>query len=238
MSLIHLVRHGQASAGTDNYDRLSPIGHKQSELLGQWWAAQGFLPSAACHGTLERQRDTAIGAFKALTNDNQAPALDTHAGLDEYNHRVIEAHFASKHAEYVPEAMSFEDYMGIMGRWRDHRPPGSASPSAAEPAAEPDAEVEPWQDFCARGWNTLQELISAADDPRQLVCFTSGGVIATTLARVLNLDFEHTVDAIWRIRNTSITTFQIDGKGAGRLVEFNTIAHLQAQHSPELITLI
>ena len=226
MSLIHLVRHGQASAGTDNYDRLSPTGHKQSKLLGQWWKLQGFSPSAVYHGTLERQRDTAAGALQALASRDQLPTPQTHAGLDEYNHRVIEGHFADEHAGYIPEGMSYDDYMGIMCRWRDHAP------------SDHNADVELWQTFCARGWNTLQELVSQSKDSRELVCFTSGGIIATTLATVLDLDFEHTIDAIWRIRNTSVTTFQIDVKGVARLVEFNTVAHLQGQHSPELITFI
>ena len=34
MTEIYFVRHGQASFGAENYDKLSAIGHKQSELLG------------------------------------------------------------------------------------------------------------------------------------------------------------------------------------------------------------
>ena len=30
MQKITLVRHGQASYGTDNYDQLSPLGHEQA----------------------------------------------------------------------------------------------------------------------------------------------------------------------------------------------------------------
>ena len=34
MSELHLVRHAQASFGSDNYDQLSDLGHRQSRLLG------------------------------------------------------------------------------------------------------------------------------------------------------------------------------------------------------------
>ncbi len=223
MSLLHLVRHGQASAGTDNYDKLSPTGEEQSRVLGNWWLSQGFSPNAAYHGSLVRQRDTASIALKALTDNAQVTPVQEHEGLNEYDHRIIESHFASEDAGYQPEAMSFDDYMGILARWRDH---------------EADSDnFESWNTFKSRGWNTLQALSHNGTHDTEFVFFTSGGVIATILSTVLDLDFEHTVDAIWRIRNSSITTFQVK-KGTARLVDFNTIPHLQEQRKPHLITLI
>ena len=38
MANLFLVRHGQASFGADDYDRLSPTGHEQSRLLGEYLA--------------------------------------------------------------------------------------------------------------------------------------------------------------------------------------------------------
>lgn len=225
MSLLHLVRHGQASAGTDNYDRLSPIGQQQSRILGQWWLSHGFSPDAAFHGTLERQRDTAELSLNALSQNDQVPPMSKHAGLNEYDHRVIEAHFASEHDGYSPEAMSFEEYLSVLSRWRDYLP------------EDKNPQIEPWSEFKARGWNTLKELSQQNKEDAEFVFFTSGGIIATVLSTVLNLDFEHTVDAIWRIRNTSITTFKLTSNSA-KLVEFNTIAHLQEQRKSHLITLI
>jgi len=227
MSLLHLVRHGQASAGSANYDQLSPIGEEQSRILGNWWLSQGFSPKAAYHGTLVRQRDTASHALAALTDNARIPPMIEHAGLNEYNHRIIESHFSADHADYAPEAMSFDDYMGILARWRDYQPD----------THDENDEIETWDAFKTRGWNTLQELTHQGDDGAELVFFTSGGVIATILSTILDLDFEHTVDAIWRIRNTSITTFHLSGTSA-RLVDFNTVPHLQEQRKPHLITLI
>ncbi|PCI45804.1 MAG: histidine phosphatase family protein, partial [Alphaproteobacteria bacterium] len=37
MAEIYLVRHGQASFNTDDYDRLSDRGRQQSEYLGQYF---------------------------------------------------------------------------------------------------------------------------------------------------------------------------------------------------------
>ena len=41
MSTLYLVRHGQASFGTDNYDRLSAIGEEQARELGRYFVASG-----------------------------------------------------------------------------------------------------------------------------------------------------------------------------------------------------
>jgi broad specificity phosphatase PhoE len=38
MAELYLVRHGQASFGTDNYDELSPTGYTQSRWLGEHFA--------------------------------------------------------------------------------------------------------------------------------------------------------------------------------------------------------
>lgn len=222
MSTLYLVRHGQASAGTHDYDRLSPLGRRQAELLGQWWARQGFVPDTASHGSMVRQRDTASLALGAA-DAPLSPAV--HEGLNEYNHRDIESHFALPDSGTESENMSFEDYVGILERWRDGDDNAQAN------------NLEPWSQFSRRGWATVQRLHDEQADKDHHVFFTSGGVIATLVSTILKLDFAHTVDAIWRIRNSSITTIHFDGHTA-RLIDFNTVPHLHSQHDSSLITLI
>ena len=64
MTTLHLVRHGQASAGAADYDVLSPRGREQARHLGDWWGARGVGLDAAFTGTLKRQRDTADLALR------------------------------------------------------------------------------------------------------------------------------------------------------------------------------
>ena len=59
MSVIYLIRHGQASFGTDNYDQLSAVGREQSAILGSYFAALGEPIDRIYTGTLARQRVTA-----------------------------------------------------------------------------------------------------------------------------------------------------------------------------------
>lgn len=222
MSMLYLIRHGQASAGTHDYDRLSPTGERQASLLGQWWSEQGFTPDATFHGTLVRQRNTAHLAMAALDTEHQSTE---HAGLNEYNHRVIDSLFGPTMESTSSESMTFEQYSDTMTRWRDSDPATQAQQSEA------------WSEFSQRGWSSVESLLRASGEAQHLAFFTSGGVIATLLATVLKLDFAHTIDAIWRIRNASITTLHFDGEQA-RLVDYNTVPHLQAQRDPSLITLI
>ena len=66
MSAIYLVRHGQASFGAENYDRLSETGHAQARIVGE--ALRSRLPSidAVFTGTMVRHRETAEGCLAAM----------------------------------------------------------------------------------------------------------------------------------------------------------------------------
>lgn len=43
MAELYLVRHGQASFGTENYDRLSALGEQQGVWLGEYFARQDIV---------------------------------------------------------------------------------------------------------------------------------------------------------------------------------------------------
>ena len=239
MTTLHLIRHGQASAGAANYDVLSARGREQARRLGAWWRERGFALDAAFTGTLERQRHTADLALEAAGLD---PPRRAHPGLDEYDHRAVDLHVGDRlgagapqgvgdgpedEAESAaladPESLSYADYATVMRRWRD--------------APTLPGGLERWDEFAARGWAAMRELQEGLAPDARVAYFSSGGVISTALAAVLGLDFEHAIDAIWRIRNASITTLDFDGDHP-RLVEFNVVSHLEVRADPELVTLI
>ncbi len=72
MSVIYLIRHGQASFGTDNYDQLSAVGREQSAILGSYFATLGEPIHRIYTGTLERQRETAQLVAAAFTPTRSA----------------------------------------------------------------------------------------------------------------------------------------------------------------------
>ncbi len=221
MSTIYLIRHGQASAGTDNYDQLSPLGERQAQLLGKLWRRKKFHLDNVFAGKLRRQQHTAelTLAHAGLSLPTQTIPL-----LDEYDHTSIDRLFGNGIRSDMPDSLGFEDYTGIMDRWR-----GAAS-NALQGS-------ESWAQFEQRGWQSIQRAHELSCENAQLALFTSGGVIATLLRKILQLDFYSTMDVIWGVRNASITTLHFDGTRA-KLIDFNTVSHLDAECDPDLVTLI
>ncbi len=66
MGTLYLVRHGQASFGADDYDRLSERGHAQALRLGQYWRERGLRFDAVLAGTLLRHTQTLDGIVAGL----------------------------------------------------------------------------------------------------------------------------------------------------------------------------
>ncbi len=55
MSLLAVVRHGQASFLAQNYDKLSTTGEHQSALLGRYWVENGVPFTHVFYGPAQRQ---------------------------------------------------------------------------------------------------------------------------------------------------------------------------------------
>jgi broad specificity phosphatase PhoE len=83
MGQVLLVRHGQASFGSDDYDVLSDLGERQAAVLGRCLAARGIVPSALLHGRMVRQRRTAELLADAA---GWVVAVECDADWDEMDH--------------------------------------------------------------------------------------------------------------------------------------------------------
>ncbi len=56
MTTLLFARHGQASFGQSNYDKLSPLGEKQAALLGSHYGSTQRKIDAIVSGSLVRQQ--------------------------------------------------------------------------------------------------------------------------------------------------------------------------------------
>ena len=65
MSVLTLVRHGQASFFDANYDQLSPLGERQMRVLGEYWARRGLRLDEVYTGPRIRQKRSAELAVTA-----------------------------------------------------------------------------------------------------------------------------------------------------------------------------
>ena len=85
MSKLTLVRHGQASFFSGDYDRLSDMGERQARALAQYWLDTGAGFDEVYTGTLLRQQRTAEVAGEVFREGGRPwPQHEVLAGLNEY----------------------------------------------------------------------------------------------------------------------------------------------------------
>src|SRR5262245_34827950 len=84
MSVLLLMRHGQASLGTTNYDQLSDVGHRQAQLTGGRLAGADLIIDRTVSGGMVRQRDTALIMMREIGLAECNLHIDDR--LDEYDH--------------------------------------------------------------------------------------------------------------------------------------------------------
>ena len=94
MSVLLLVRHGQASFGKRNYDALSERGHEQARILGAALAQQGVTPTRIVTGGMRRHGETAEGILAGLdAAASGGPEVVVDDDWDEFNFdHVMQVH--------------------------------------------------------------------------------------------------------------------------------------------------
>jgi broad specificity phosphatase PhoE len=85
MGSIYLVRHGQASFGTDDYDRLTETGFTQARLLGAYFARRNIRFEAVRSGTLRRHAETVQGIVEGHGQAGEWPPAQRVSALDDFN---------------------------------------------------------------------------------------------------------------------------------------------------------
>ena len=90
MGNVFMIRHGQASAFEENYDRLSTLGERQARLLGETWARRGFKPDRVFTGPRMRHERTAEIALANNITLNWA-ALEENGYLTPNNQNAVKA---------------------------------------------------------------------------------------------------------------------------------------------------
>jgi broad specificity phosphatase PhoE len=229
MTRLYLVRHGQASFGAGNYDRLSPLGERQALLLGQHLQRIGFRADAWLSGTLDRQRSTLAAMLQGL--EAQAPT-ELHDGFNEYDHEAILGAYLPRvmqdmglspdqRVTLFSDTRQFQDaFARVMKHWVDG-------------TSHERAPFETWEAFQTRIRGALERLASAG--PERIVIVTSGGPISLAVQAALSLTPEKTFSLNWAILNGSVTELRVR-RGALMLSSFNNVAHLELAGDPSLLT--
>ena len=219
MGTLYLVRHGQASFGEDDYDRLSPLGHKQAQRLGQYlrqrFEREGVQIDTVLMGSLRRHRETWEGMAQGA---GWSHTPEVWPGLNEYD---SEALIEAIHPEPLAKPDTPELYRHhfrllreAIKAWMDGRTQPRGMPRYADFVAGIEAALDHVRQNC----------------PGHALIVSSGGPISTAVGRVLGTPPETTIELNLRIRNTALSEFAFTPK-RHMLVTYNTLPHLDsAEH--------
>lgn len=231
MSVLLLVRHGQASFGKKDYDALSELGHEQARILGRALAARGVRPERIVRGELRRHRETAEGIVEGLSESGglEVP-IEVDAGWDEFDFKhVIEVHKPL----YRSRTMMLADYARTPARERRARFQAlfeEATDRWTGGAADGDYH-ESFPAFRDRITGALRR--TAQDATGTTLVVSSGGPIGLVASQLLAGDASLWAQLNKAAVNTAVTKV-ISGRSGLSLSTYNEHSHLE--HERSLIT--
>lgn len=221
MPEIFVVRHGQASFGSDNYDQLSELGWQQARWLGEHWAEDGQKFDHIISGDLQRHRETARGICEGLGLAGQR--VEELPQLNEFDFKNVMHAYSEKNPQAIPAAGAERaDYYRFlklaMQAW----------------SAGDIVGAESWQQFEQRIEEVLGILAAGARGGRTLVV-SSGGAIAMMVRQILGAPSHSVTQLNMQIKNTAVSHF-FAGRSGVSLHSFNHVPHLDMRQRREFIT--
>lgn len=235
MAAIYLIRHGQASFTSPNYDQLSTLGYQQTELLGKYWQNKlnKQLANINCwqQGALKRHQQSAQSFLQGakITSQNIA----TLSGYDEIDHLDILARFNPRWQNHqhlitdiqaqIKAGKSFQPLFNqalmrwVSGQHHDYK--------------------ETWQAFKVRVNKAFQQTLKQLQQQTgDSVVFTSAGPIAVILQQILQLNEQQGFALNNRLVNSSVTKLLYSRSNQQTSLDyFNNYSHLEIT-DPTLIT--
>lgn len=204
-----MVRHGQASFGTDDYDRLSPRGKEQSRALGAHLDRQGTLPVRITSGGMKRQLQTAHGAIEGA---GWATTTDIDQGWDEFNATDLINACPTGEPESKTNPRAFQRLLEKAStRWA---------------SGNHDADyLETFPAFTQRVDGALERSVAGLGSGESSMVVSSSGAIAWAATRLLNGGFDQWL-ALNRVTINSGVTKIVSGSSGTTLISFNDHAHL------------
>lgn len=225
MSVLLLVRHGQASFGAEDYDQLSDLGHEQARVLGRALAARGVIPDVIVRGGMRRHDETASGIVAGL---DRAVRVEVDEGWDEFDFQ----HVVEVHKPLYRSRLAMKADLARTGHPRRAFQRVFEEATAHWTGGQRDHEYhESFPAFTAR---VVAAMTSAARRPeRTVLVVSSGGPIGLAASHLLVGDA-----ALWpqlnRVAvNTAVSKVVRGGSGL-TLSTFNEHSHLE--HDRRLLT--
>lgn len=225
MSILTLVRHGQAAPFQRGDSLLTATGEAQAATLGRRWIESGVRFDEVWTGALTRQRQTeqaVAGCYSALGVPWPEAICDP--AWNEYDApgvlgRLVpsDPHLAALAAEFQEARGGPEEYRRFQRMFEAATSCWLASPGVLD-------GVEPFCEFRGRVSGAITRLMSGPPS-RRVAVFTSGGPIGMAVQFAMKAPDRSFLEINWRVRNTSVTELVFDRERI-TLDSFNSIAHL------------
>ena len=221
MAQLYLVRHGQASFGAADYDKLSDVGHKQSLLLGQYFAQRNIVFDSVVTGDMRRHKETAAGIQLGAGTSID---VNTDADWNEFDFNAVVGAYLTMYPEQkpaadAPRAEFYRLLKSAMFAWSKNE--------------IGDDLPESWDAFTGRVHGAVGRICES--EGKNVLVASSGGAIAITMMNMLGLTVEKAVNFNLQIKNTSINHFFFNRDGI-QLSSFNNVGHLDLPERKSLIT--
>lgn len=238
MSKIYLIRHGQASYLSEDYDNLSDKGILQSKALGRYFADNNIHFNKIFIGKLNRHKQTYDGFTGAFStngitlpspifleelNEHQAPeALSL--SYDDFVNQYDEAKQLFNETQKDSSLLrrnSIKIFELFMREYTSGR------------YVFEHESIQSWTDFRIQAKKGITNILEQTDKGETIGVFTSGGTKSSILGDALGITEEKISELNLAIRNASFSQL-LFSENRLNVLSLNETPHL----SKELITFV
>ncbi len=215
-----LVRHGQASLGSQDYDRLSELGQRQAARTGQRLASILADRPALWSGTHRRHHQTAL-ALAPGSVPMDVPALNEFSTFSLIRAAVMQADqiglerpedaVLADPGQHLQHLLDW--FPNVLGAWQDGRLAAS--------------DIDPWSDFLQRVMSPVADWHEALTAGQSVVVISSAGVISSLVAELTGRGLDYQRQLAVTMYNASVSELYLV-EDIWHSVRVNCIEHLDA----------
>jgi broad specificity phosphatase PhoE len=215
-----LVRHGQASLGTQDYDRLSALGQRQAELTGYRLATVLDSAPPMWTGTHRRHHQTVAG-LAAASSPIVCDGLDEFSTYGLVRAAILQAERLGLRRPADEVLADPRTHLEALLAWF---PDVLAAWQAGHLAGD---DIDPWPHFHQRVMAPVDEWLAELAHGRSVVVVSSAGVISTLVAELTGRGLGFQRQMAVSMYNASVSELfpSSDGWQSGVI---NCVEHLQA----------
>ena len=230
MIKITIIRHGQASVLSDNYDQLSDLGKEQVRLLGEHFVKSNLHFDKLIQGPLFRHQQSTEGIISAYQDQNLAiPPIETMEAFREHQGpRVVRAitPIVAQSDEQLKQILAKATPTRKEKIWQHLKIYEYLTRLWVEGKVPPEAaQYQSWQAFLDKVNTGIQNVYQNAEQGQHIAIVSSGGPVAASIGDVLGLTPMQTLELSWMVENASFSEIHISSKRRS-LRHYNCTGHL------------